>query len=62
MVLQPSWRCRVGAAMNAPDDYRQVDCPKCGGEGGPPDVWDEDDGRWHSYVCGRCSGSGWVWE
>jgi hypothetical protein len=47
--------------MERPDDWEQVDCPNCGGEGGPPDVFDEDTGRWFSYICGRCSGKGWVW-
>jgi hypothetical protein len=35
-----------------------IDCERCHGTGGPAPIFDEDTGRWVTYVCSACSGRG----
>lgn len=43
-------------------DRYMVDCERCHGEGGPPSVWDDELNRWHTFICGACSGRGYRWR
>jgi len=35
-----------------------IECKTCGGSGGPPDFWNEEEDRWEYRVCSACSGTG----